>query len=664
MKTLYLVHKTHLDIGFTDLAANVTRQYLDQFIPAAIERAEELNHEGETPGFIWTTGAWVIWKALETYGSDRRHHLEKAIRKGWITWHALPFTFHTELLGPGLLHLALAFAKDLDARFGHQTIAAKMTDVPGHTAGMVPVLANAGISFLHIGVNAASRVPDVPPLFRWQAGGSEIIVAYAKSYGSITQPEQGNAGLAFLHTHDNLGPPPSEHIKAELAWLQQRHPGTTVQAGTMDEFARSILPLARHLPVITSEIGDTWIHGVASDPLKLADFAALRQVVEPHARALAQEPLTALAPWLEPLLLTAEHTWGVDAKTWLSEHSAYFAQDLAALRHTRRFSMIDLARDEQRGYIQQAVDHLPANLRREADTALARSRAARQPAPSEGWTDADRKFPIKAGRWLVRIQPGSGTLATVFDTITRRDLCPDDGRLAWAIPRYELYGADHYNTFLEGYMGKAPRPWWAEEDFRKMGLHEVLPAGMAATIAAEGLRMKTSGKATRLRVTSRFRGEALLLQNAPSELITEWTFHHDDPCIELSLRWSAKVPTRLPEAGWIGFRLPAIPARTRMRKLGLEWDPADVVTGGGRHLHALDGPVQLDFADGLQLEVTSHDALLYAPCGPHLLVDPEKPYRSGSEIWFNLFNNVWNTNFPLWFGEPMGYRFTIRMETS
>lgn len=204
MNKLILVHKTHLDIGFTDLAANVTRQYLDQFIPSALARARELNEGDGPPRFVWTTGAWLIWKALETYAPEPRAELEAAIERGWIAWHALPFTFHTELLSPGLLRLSLAFSKVLDTRFGRQTISAKMTDVPGHTRGLVPVLAKAGVRFLHIGVNPASRVPGVPPLFRWQAGGAEIIVAYAGTYGSVTIPEAGEAGLAFLHTHDNL----------------------------------------------------------------------------------------------------------------------------------------------------------------------------------------------------------------------------------------------------------------------------------------------------------------------------------------------------------------------------------------------------------------------------------------------------------------------------
>lgn len=60
-KRIHLVFKTHLDIGFTDHAANVRRQYHEQFIPQAIATGEHFFAENpQAPAFIWTTGAWLI----------------------------------------------------------------------------------------------------------------------------------------------------------------------------------------------------------------------------------------------------------------------------------------------------------------------------------------------------------------------------------------------------------------------------------------------------------------------------------------------------------------------------------------------------------------------------------------------------------------------------
>lgn len=75
----------------------------------------------------------------------------------------MPFTMHTELLDADTLDYGLSIVDQIDTITGRKTIAAKMTDVPGHTIGLVPLLARHGIKVLHIGVNKASAIPDVPP---------------------------------------------------------------------------------------------------------------------------------------------------------------------------------------------------------------------------------------------------------------------------------------------------------------------------------------------------------------------------------------------------------------------------------------------------------------------------------------------------------------------
>ena len=163
---LHVIYKTHLDLGFTGYADAVRQHYHEHFIPMALDTGEHFLMENPArPQFVWTTGSWLIWDHLKTQSADKVRRLENAIASGIIRWHALPFTTHTELMSPELVEEGLSISAELDARFGLKTIAAKMTDVPGHTIGLVPLLARAGVEFLHIGVNSASTPPDVPPLF-------------------------------------------------------------------------------------------------------------------------------------------------------------------------------------------------------------------------------------------------------------------------------------------------------------------------------------------------------------------------------------------------------------------------------------------------------------------------------------------------------------------
>src|SRR5262249_15134854 len=147
-------------------------------------------------------------------------------RRGDIVWHGLPLTTHSELMSPDLFRFGLSLSQELDARFGKKTIAAKMTDVPGHTRGIVPLLAEARIQFLHIGVNPASTPPAVPPVFVWRSpDGSEVMVMYQKgSYGDLQIVPGLDEAIAFAHTEDNKGPQTIEQVRETYAHLREEFP--------------------------------------------------------------------------------------------------------------------------------------------------------------------------------------------------------------------------------------------------------------------------------------------------------------------------------------------------------------------------------------------------------------------------------------------------------
>jgi hypothetical protein len=203
VRKIHLIFKTHLDVGFTDLARNVVANYFTHYIPGAIRLAQELRRAGGLERFVWTTGSWLIYEYLEQGSVEERALMENAIAAGDIAWHGLPFTTHSELMDADLFRFGLSLAQELDGRFGKHTIAAKMTDVPGHTRGIVPLMAEAGLQFLHIGVNGASTPPEVPPQFVWRdPSGAEVMVMYHKDYGDTTVVPGLDEAIAFAHTGD------------------------------------------------------------------------------------------------------------------------------------------------------------------------------------------------------------------------------------------------------------------------------------------------------------------------------------------------------------------------------------------------------------------------------------------------------------------------------
>ena len=72
--------------------------------------------------------------------------------------------------------------------------------------------------------------------------------------------------------NDNSGPHTIPEIDAIYAGLRQQFPNASIRAANLTEIANAVTPFRNNLPIVTQEIGDTWIYGAPSDPLKVARY--------------------------------------------------------------------------------------------------------------------------------------------------------------------------------------------------------------------------------------------------------------------------------------------------------------------------------------------------------------------------------------------------------
>jgi len=685
---VHLVAKTHLDVGFTAPAAEVVAGYVDRFIPAALALGAELRARGGAERFVWTTGSWLVHTFLERADPAGRAAAEAAIEAGDLAWHALPFTTHTELCDPGLVEAGLAIAARLDHRFGRRTVAAKLTDVPGHTRGLVPLLAGAGVELLHVGVNPVATVPEVPACFRWQApDGSEVTVVYQPGgYGDLTEVPGCPDRLAFAHTGDNLGPPSIDEVVASFAALRARVPGAEVRASTLDAFAAALRPAVAGLPVVTAEIGDTWIHGAGSDPQKVAAFRELLRLRRSWAAAGMVAPDDSrLRVFHENLLLVAEHTWGLDEKTHLPDRERWGRADLPGLRAEPRTRAYEASWAEQRAYVEAAVEAIDSEgLRRSARSTLA---ALRSPVPAYAAGElVPPGEPVVLGCWEVGVDPVTGAVAHLRDRVTGRVLA-DTSHPLGLLAHQAFSGAD-YARYRAAYVRARPEDeWWAVEDNTKPGIDTsgAVSAWWEPEVgtvhvgrrwsardggpAAGGQDPVATGPGARrveaLVVRARLPEEAVTRSGAPAEValvLTDATPDEGPSTLGVELRWEGKPANRLPEATWLGWRPAGVdPEAMVLDKLGQDVSPLDVVPGGGRHLHAVGEGVRWPSVEGT-VALRTLDAPLVAPGQPRLLDPDAGPLDLAAGVWVGLHDNVWGTNFPMWSEGAARFRFAVAWE--
>ena len=657
---VHVVFKTHFDFGFTDFARAVRDQYFDTFIPKVLDLAQQLRDEDAQERYIWTTGSWLIYNYLEEAGSAERRRMEEAIAAGDITWHALPFTTHSELMDASLFRYGLSLSQALDDRFGVQTIAAKMTDVPGHTRGIVPLLAEAGIEFLHIGVNEAATPPDVPPIFRWQdPSGAEIIVMYQHAYGASIQHHGLEDALAFGFTEDNVGPQTIEEVRRIYRTLEADFPGADVFASTLDDFGDALIAVRETLPIVTAEIGDTWIHGAGTDPMKVAQYRALSRLRQDWVEDSAVVPnALSLHRFSARLLCLPEHTWGLDEKTHLDDYIHYSNEDFARVRQTEPFQKMEASWAEQREYVNEALGELDDVWQYGVALDAVMEVVPERLSKEDFEPIADISKLITTTHLEIGIDAHTGSIWHLKERATRRLWANRKWQLG--VLSYQTFSEEDYNRYLDEYL--ASRPEWGILDNSKPGIRTAGAVSRTWNPELQSAWKQENDEGITILLELADNSEASRLYGCPK--VFNMLLHAPAESTELvfDIMWFDKTACRLPEALWCSFvPYDVKPNRWKMEKMGQLISPMDVVSKGNRALHAIDrGIFYRDERSVLNIE--SLDAPLVAPGKPALLrFENNHPDLSGG--WhFNLFNNVWGTNFPMWYDDDARFRFILELK--
>ena len=570
-KDILVLFKTHLDIGFTDFSRNIVDKYIYESIPKAIEVGYELK-DTDTP-FVWTLGSWMVNEALKR---DTNGIVDKAIKDGLIVWHALPFTTHTELMNRELFEMGLDISKKLDEKYGKKTIASKMTDVPGHTMGMIPSLEKYNVKFLHIGVNPATPLPPVPRVFKWECDNSSVVVMYQTDYGE--KDEFDDFVVYFAHTGDNLGPQSANEVIEIYKRIKAEYPYCNIIPATLDDVANRILRL-KDIPTFKKEIGDTWIHGAGTDPQKMSRYRNLLRYIEKNK--------TDEIDLTDSLLMVPEHTWGKDLKTFFRNDRNYTFTEMYKLKDTFEYKDIVKSWQEQRQYVASAEKLLKVE------------------------NDYNVEIPDVTG----------------FEKCETPET--PEIEISW-----QLFDNNDYKNYETNYMRSKPE--WAIWDFTKVGLPDY-KGGIFCAKLIECYK-KNDKKICLFKFDNNIEKEY--------GLPYFWVEADKDGVV---LKWFGKKASRLPQAFWLKFI--DFKEDWEINKMGQWIKPRNIV----------GSPLICAVQEGIRNSssvIKPLDSCLVAPFGRNLLKYNIK--TDSQDMYFNLYNNIWNTNFPMWYSDDAIFRFDIR----
>jgi len=708
VEKVYVLWKCHLDIGYTDTEHGVLRTYFDQFLPRAMDTAQALRATGGEQSYVWTMAAWMIYEYLEQASPQDRKRMERAIAAGDIAWHAMPLSWNSEMLDRSLIVSSLGLSAALDRRFGKKTIAGKLTDVPCHTRGLIGPLAEAGVRFLDIGNNPKCKAPDVPYftltprlplspelqesvrldnamllsrmvkagmkqsdaedgpkeypfpyLFNWRdPQGSELMVLYHPlGYGSTVAIPGTRIAVSIQVRQDNSGPHTLDEIHAVYASLHALYPEAQIVSTNLSAIASALEPVRSQLPLVTKELGDTWIYGVGADPGKVARYRELCRLRREWLAKGSFKCGDALdLAFVSRLILAADHNWGLSVGRFLRHPEIYSPKELATARLTLpEFKKMDAGWAEKRADIDNAIAALPDGFRKEAVARL--QTLAPKPPLKSGLAPLAPGTEVEDAHILLSIDPATGSINRLKDRRTGREWASPQHLLACF--RYQTYSAEDFGRFTRAFNSRT-----AGYDFSKPGLEKY--AAQSRTWLPIVQETLVGEDAKEHRIVSELRmpmpdAASADLVGWPARLTMEIRLPKAEPLVHIAIQCFNKPANRLPEAMWFSFS-PQAPDEHGwlLDKVDRPVSPQDVLPHGGMHLHAVTRNVTYRDPRG-SFTLKTLDAPLVSPGQRGLLIFDDNQPDMQEGVHVNLFNNLWGTAFPQWYSDDMLFRFTVAL---
>ena len=368
---VYLTHFTHLDIGYTHTQDHVERRQME-FLDKAQEYIRASAGNPPEARFRWhPEGLWAVESYLKAADAKKKQAFISQVKAGNIELCALYGNALTALYPEEQLFALLDYAQRLRRDYRVKIDSAMITDVPGLTWGIVPVLAQSGVKYISVSPNPGDRVGWTHAWynrpFYWvsPSGQEKILLWMTPGYGwfhsgidqeltkklsdnrifdHLENLEKANYPYDMVHLRYDIGSdngPPDPKLPDIVREWNTRYAYPKLVISTVGETFREFeRRYGDYLPTVSGDFTPYWEDGAASTA---ADNAANRHAAETLVQAEALWAM--LHPKAYPesrfneawrnAVLYSEHTWG--AYNSVSEPDSDFAKTQARIK--QRFAL-------------------------------------------------------------------------------------------------------------------------------------------------------------------------------------------------------------------------------------------------------------------------------------------------------------------------------------
>jgi len=348
--TIYLLPHSHVDIGYTHVQDEVKRlQY--QHIEDAIELAEQTKDYPKEAQCRWNTEVlWAPESYLRTADENKKKKFIDAVQKGIIGLDGMYANILTGLCSREEWTWMAEMIRKINDECDINIESAMISDIPGWSWSIVPMLAHSGIKYLSLGINQGDRIGHVrkelgdKPFYWVSPSGKDKILTWVHEQGysafhyisksgssggiSVLEPvlinytnkladEKYPYDLVPLHyTIGSDNGPVDKYLSDNVKEWNKRYSSPKLVISTTADFFRAFeKKYGKQLPELSGDITPYWEDGAASSAyetsLNRQTADKLTQAMNLFAQYAPEAcPIDSFLYAWRNVLLFDEHTWG------------------------------------------------------------------------------------------------------------------------------------------------------------------------------------------------------------------------------------------------------------------------------------------------------------------------------------------------------------------
>jgi hypothetical protein len=381
---IFLMHHSHLDIGYTDRQEKIARLqawYLKNAVEYAGSEKQKDRNKDNLYKYV-VDGFWSVEQYIKKYGDSGKQKLIELIKDKKIELNAC-YVHLAELLDEGHLNESVSYASKFAKEYDLPLNVAVVTDVNGVPWALADALHEAGVKYLFSNLNAHHGFnPLRKPLhpfywetqkgnkllvwsgFNYQTGnlcgivpeyvpegspnikgtpmpriGEEMDLSVAEKKLNKQLEDLRKSGYAYHFlplfssgfSTDN-GPLTETHCAFIEEWNAKHGDKIHIQTSTVEEFFEYLKSNVSDIPTYRGDWSDWWTDGAISTPSSVKLFRNAErnkrvvEMLDPNKDIISKERLDKIT---NDLILFSEHTWG-------DSHSVWGPEDLIVLQTDAR----------------------------------------------------------------------------------------------------------------------------------------------------------------------------------------------------------------------------------------------------------------------------------------------------------------------------------------